>query len=141
MLPMQLPRSSDVVLRSDQGRGRPCDAGPSHAPKGTRTSTRLSRTRPSTWRVKRPMRADRAAASTSSTNLDGIDDMDDLDVATDVATYSAGDRRRRYPASHTRFSAAPQSAEWSVVRPARRDRCARAAGAGTAGARPVSDFA
>src|SRR5215213_3051942 len=51
MLPKKLPRAGALSDRSLKRCERPRYAGPFHAPKRTRTSTRLSRTRPSTWRV------------------------------------------------------------------------------------------
>jgi hypothetical protein len=56
------------------------------APKRTRTSTRLSRTRPSTWRINCQIRPDRAAASKSYGRVHDMDALDDLDVVTDVVT-------------------------------------------------------
>src|SRR4051794_34437514 len=56
------------------------------APKRTRTSTRLARTRPSTLSPGCQMRPDRAPASRTSGFLGGVDVPDDLDVAADVAT-------------------------------------------------------
>jgi hypothetical protein len=59
MLPKKLASPSGHVRHPLQTDERPRYAGPSHAPKRTRTSTRLSRTRPSTWRSGcqiRPMR-------------------------------------------------------------------------------------
>ena len=57
-----------------------------HAPKRTRTTTRLSRTRPSTWRPTCQIRPDRAPASISSAEMDASDGLDDLDVVTGDVT-------------------------------------------------------
>jgi hypothetical protein len=70
-----------------QATKKPRHAGLSrHAPKRTRTSTRLSRTRPSTWRGGCQMRPDRAGASRSFGRGDKMDGLNDLDVAAAVAT-------------------------------------------------------
>src|SRR3954454_4207919 len=61
------------------------------APKRTRTSTRLSRTRPSTLSPGCQMCPCRARTSDASGNSDATDASDDLDVATDVATTGCGD--------------------------------------------------
>ena len=67
--------------RKPRRSGAFCDA-----PKRTRTSTRLSRTRPSTWSPGRSFRPPRITASSSSRRAEDPDASDDLDVAGDVAT-------------------------------------------------------
>jgi hypothetical protein len=49
MLPRLLPRPEWLPEATAAQREKPCNAGLLDAPKRTRTSTRLSRTRPSTW--------------------------------------------------------------------------------------------
>ena len=61
------------------------------APKRTRTSTRLSRTRPSTWSLARHIHPPRIRTSITSGGLDDMDALDGVDVATNVAARA---RRR-----------------------------------------------
>ena len=82
------------------------------APKRTRTSTRLSRTRPSTWSPGCQMRPDRAAASVPSAIPDDLDASDDLDVATNVA--------RPRPSPTTEVRAPARSPHHARIPPAKR---------------------
>jgi hypothetical protein len=118
---VSFPPSKECVHRSPaslEGRKR------RRAPKRTRTSTRLSRTRLSTWPRGCRMRPGRFRTSISSANLDEMDASDGMDVARDVAAanlvtglVSASCRQircaRADPAQPPRGRARSPRAAWS----------------------------
>jgi hypothetical protein len=92
-----LPRSGQAVRLSGLDTRRPRCAGPSDAPKRTRTSTQLAWTRPSTWQPGCHIRPHRARTSDPSRHLDAIDTSDGMDVVTSVVTDCSLSRSRSLP--------------------------------------------